>query len=126
MKYFEEADIAITVCNSEGTIIEMNKQSCEVNLKPGQETLIGQNVLDCHPEPARSMLQKMMTEGLKHVYTIEKNGKKKLIYQIPWYENAVYAGFIELSMVIPFEMEHKVRTPKLPVDDIPPESKPHL
>ncbi len=112
MKYFEEADIAVTVCNKEGNIIAMNKQSCEVNLKPGQTSLLGANIIDCHPEPARSLLIHMMEAQEKHVYTIEKNGKKKLIYQIPWYENGEYAGFMELSMVIPFEMEHKIRTPK--------------
>ena len=112
IKYFDEADVAITICDKEGRIIEMNKQSCQVNLKPGEDSIIGKNVLDCHPEPARSMLLEMIQKELKHVYTIEKNGKKKLIYQIPWYENGVYSGFIELSMVIPFEMSHKVRTPR--------------
>ena len=104
MKYLQEADIAVTVCDKTGKIIDMNEQSRQVNLKPGQE-LIGSNVLDCHPEPARSMLD-----------TIEKNGRKKLIYQIPWYEKGEYMGFLELSMVIPFEMEHKIRTPK-PAND---------
>jgi hypothetical protein len=42
----------------------------------------------------------------KNVYTIEKNGVKKLIYQSPWYYNGEYAGFVELSLEIPFEMEH--------------------
>lgn len=111
--YFDEADVAVTICDKEGRIIEMNQQSCEVNLKPGQ-TLIGSNVLDCHPEPARSMLAEMMAQQKKHVYTIEKNGRKKLIYQIPWYQDGEYMGFMELSMVIPFEMEHKVRAPKQP------------
>lgn len=107
--FFREADVAVTVCDSEGTIIYMNKQSEEVNLKPGQ-VLLGSNVLDCHPEPARSMLQKMMKEHLKNSYTIEKKGRKKLIYQIPWFEEGEYKGFIELSMVIPFEMPHKIRS----------------
>lgn len=112
MEYFEKADVAVTVCDKEGRIIEMNEQSRQVNLKPGQD-LIGKNVLDCHPEPARSMLKNMMDNEIKHVYTIEKAGKKKLIYQIPWYDNdGNYAGFIELSMIIPFEMEHKIRKPK--------------
>lgn len=112
MEYFEKADVAVTICDKEGKIIEMNEQSRQVNLKPGQN-LIGKNVLDCHPEPARSMLKNMMDKELKHVYTIEKAGKKKLIYQIPWYDNdGNYAGFIELSMIIPFEMEHKIRKPK--------------
>ncbi len=108
IRYFEEADIAVTVCDKEGNIIEMNRQSREVNEKPGT-SLMGKNILDCHPEPARSLLVHMMTHEEKHVYTIEKKGKKKLIYQIPWYEEGEYMGFIELSMIIPFEMEHKVR-----------------
>lgn len=111
IKYLNEADIAVTVCDREGRIIEMNEQSRQVNLKPGQE-LIGSNVLDCHPEPARSMLKEMMDKQIKNVYTIEKNGMKKMIYQIPWYEGGEYQGFVELSMVIPFEMPHKVRKPK--------------
>lgn len=111
IKYFEEADVAVTICDKEGRIIEMNKQSREVNLKPGQN-LIGCQVLDCHPEPARSLLKHLMATEEKHVYTITKGDKRKLIYQIPWYEEGNYAGFIELSMVIPSEMPHYVRQPK--------------
>lgn len=109
MNYLEEADVAITICDREGKILEMNQQSKEVNQKPGED-LIGKNILDCHPEPARSLLVHLMEHEEKHVYTIEKKGKKKLIYQIPWYKNGVYMGFAELSMVIPFEMDHKVRS----------------
>lgn len=106
--YFDEADVAVTICDREGRILEMNNQSKAVNQKPGQD-LIGQNIIDCHPEPARSLLIRMMENQEKHVYTIEKKGKKKLIYQIPWYQDGEYMGFMELSMVIPFEMEHKIR-----------------
>lgn len=109
MNYLEEADVAITICDREGKILEMNQQSKEVNQKPGED-LIGKNILDCHPEPARSLLVHLMEHEEKHVYTIEKKGKKKLIYQVPWYKNGVYMGFAELSMVIPFEMDHKVRS----------------
>ena len=38
--FFEEADVAVTICDREGRIIEMNEQSRQVNLKPGQ-SLIG-------------------------------------------------------------------------------------
>lgn len=109
--FFEEADIAVTVCDKEGRIVAMNQQSCAVNQK-GDKSLIGLNVLDCHPKPARSKLEHMMQNEEKNVYTIEKNGRKKLIYQIPWYQDGAYAGFIELSMVIPQEMPHFVRAPK--------------
>lgn len=110
--YFEEADVAVTICDKDGKIIEMNEQSREVNLKDGA-SIIGQNVLDCHPEPARSLLEHLMTAEEKHVYTISKGERKKLIYQIPWYQGGEYAGFIELSMVIPKVMPHYVRQPKL-------------
>ncbi len=100
---------AITVCDAEGTIIEMNDASIEVFREDGGAQLIGSNVLDCHPEPSRTLLEGMMKSQTQHVYTIEKRGKKKLIYQTPWYKDGQYAGFIELSVEIPFEMPHFVR-----------------
>ena len=41
---------------------------------------------------------------------IEKNGVKKLIYQAPWYEEGVYRGIVELSLPIPFDLPHFVRS----------------
>ena len=72
--------------------------------------LIGSNVLDCHPEPARSELLDLMQEQKRNIYTIEKNGIKKLIYQSPWYHEGQYAGFVEISIEIPLELPHFVRT----------------
>jgi len=100
--------MAITVCDTEGTILWMNDRSRAVN----GEGLIGSNVLDCHPEPARSQLQGMMEQRTNNSYTIEKNGIRKLIYQSPWYESGEYAGFTEFSIEIPFDMPHFVRKPK--------------
>lgn len=106
-KYFEEVNIAVTVCDAEGRILWMNRRSREVN----GEGLVGSNVLECHPEPARSKLQALMATGATNSYTIEKNGRKKIIYQTPWYEGGEYAGFTEFSMEIPFDMPHYVRKP---------------
>ena len=72
----------------------------------GGRMLIGTNVLDCHPEPARSKLQSLMDKQQTNIYTIEKKGIKKLIYQSPWFKNGVYAGFIEFSFEIPFDLPH--------------------
>jgi hypothetical protein len=46
-----------------------------------------------------------------NVYTIEKRGQKKLIYQAPWYQDGQYRGFIELSLELPAEMPHFIREP---------------
>ncbi len=109
--FMEEADVALTVCKKDGEIVYMNQKSRKTFLKPGMPDIIGQNVLDCHPEPARTLLNDLLIHPRNNAYTIEKNGVKKLIFQTPWYDKGEYAGFMELSMEIPFQMKHMVRTP---------------
>ena len=104
--WIEEFPGAVTVCDTEGRIVEMNGKSREVFAADGGAKLVGTNVLECHPEPSRSKLEGMMAEGRTNVYTIQKNGKRKLIYQTPWTEDGVYAGFVELSLEIPWDMPH--------------------
>lgn len=108
MDYMKELNVAITVCDKEGKILQMNDKSQKTN----HGDLVGQNVLDCHPEPARTKLVQLMEEHATNVYTIEKNGVKKLIYQTPWYENGEFMGLVEFSLEIPFEMPHYIRKPK--------------
>lgn len=110
--YFEGADIAVTICAKDGTILDMNGKSRKTFLKPGREELIGENVLDCHPEPARSMLEDMLRNPRTNIYTVEKEGLKKFICQTPWYDGAEYAGFMELSIVLPEIIPNRVRKPK--------------
>ena len=97
---------AVTVCDTEGRILEMNGKAEEVFAADGGAALVGKNVLDCHPEPARSKLAAMLREGRTNVYTITKNGKKKLIFQAPWFRGGAYAGFIELALEIPDPLPH--------------------
>jgi len=90
---------AVTVCDTEGRIVGMNDRSLEVFAADGGAKLLGTDVLDCHPEPSRAKLKGMMDER-------RKNGRKKLIYQAPWYRDGVYAGFVELSFEVPWDMPH--------------------
>lgn len=101
---------AVIVSDRDGIILELNARAAANYAKEGGLQLIGQNMLDCHPEPARSKLRTLMENQTTNVYTIEKKGLKKLIYQAPWYAaDGSYAGFIELSMEIPAQMPHFVR-----------------
>ena len=88
----------------------MNDRAARGFEKDGGRALIGKNILECHPEPARSKTQTLLLTRQKNVYTIEKNGVKKLIFQSPWYRNGEFAGFVELSLEIPFEVPHFVRS----------------
>jgi transcriptional regulator with PAS, ATPase and Fis domain len=107
--WVEEVDVAITVCDKNGTVLEMNEKSARTFEKDGGRALIGKSLLGCHPEPGKSKLERLLREGKTNAYTIEKGGVKKLIYQVPWNEEGVYQGFVELAMEIPFEMPHFVR-----------------
>jgi transcriptional regulator with PAS, ATPase and Fis domain len=104
--WVEEFPGAVTVCDQEGRIVEMNGKSIEVFAADGGAKLMGTDVLDCHPEPSRSKLKDMMEKRRTNVYTIQKKGKKKLIYQSPWSDEGRYAGFVEISVEIPWDMPH--------------------
>jgi sensor histidine kinase regulating citrate/malate metabolism len=108
--WIKEFPGGVTVCDADGIITEMNDHAANIIfIEDGGRALIGKNVFDCHPEPALGQLKRMVQERQRNVYTIEKKGVKKIIYQSPWYQNGVYAGFIELSLEIPFELPHFVR-----------------
>lgn len=102
---------SITVCDAKGIILEMNDRAVKAFQDQGGEKLIGTNMLDCHPEPARTKTQQLLETRQANVYTIEKGGVKKLIYQTPWFKGGRYSGFVELSLEIPAEMPHFVRDP---------------
>lgn len=103
---------AVTVCDRAGITLYMNEKSARTFEKDGGRNLIGNSLIDCHPEPARSRLLELLETGQTNAYTIEKNGVHKLIYQAPWYENGEIGGLVELSLEIPADMPHFVRIPK--------------
>jgi len=100
---------AITVCDTQGKIIFMNDRALRMFAKDGGGELLGQNLLDCHPEPSRTKLRHLLESGEANTYTIEKKGIKKLIHQSPWYQDGAYAGLVELGLEIPLELPHFLR-----------------
>ncbi len=107
--WLKELKAAITVCDREGVALEMNDRAAETYEKDGGRELIGRSLLDCHPERARAIFEELLRTGALNVYTIEKAGVKKLIYQAPWYRDGAYQGIVELSLPIPFDLPHFVR-----------------
>ncbi|MGA9121538.1 MAG: diguanylate cyclase [Bacteroidota bacterium] len=108
-EWTKEFPVSITVCDSEGTILSMNDRACKSFENEGGASLIGTNVLDCHPAPARMVLEELLASGRSNTYTIEKGGQKKLIFQSPWYVEGEYAGLVEISIPLPENMPHFVR-----------------
>jgi transcriptional regulator with PAS, ATPase and Fis domain len=100
---------AIVVCDTRGIIIALNDQAEELYRNQGGSRLLGTNVLDCHPEPSRSKLAGMLETPRLNVYTTEKKGRHRLIYQTPWHHEGRYAGYIEMILDIPAELPHFIR-----------------
>ena len=104
-----EAPMAITVTSADGTILSMNDRACEVFADDGGRALVGTNVMNCHAEPSKKIIEGIMKTGAPHIYTIEKKGKRKMIVQTPWCKNGAVAGLVELSFELPTEVPHFVR-----------------
>jgi transcriptional regulator with PAS, ATPase and Fis domain len=100
---------AVTVCDREGIIVEMNARAEKTFEKDGGAALIGKNLRDCHSPASNDKIRELLATGATNAYTIEKNGVKKLIYQAPWIQDGVQKGLVELSLEIPFEMAHFIR-----------------
>lgn len=110
MDWLQGINAAVTVCDAEGTILYMNDRSGQVFTGDGGKDLIGTNLFGCHPEPALTKLKDLLYSGSTNVYTIEKNGIRKLIYQAPWTNESVVGGMIEISIELPADMPHFIRT----------------
>ncbi|MFZ4522071.1 MAG: PAS sensor protein [Bacteroidales bacterium] len=109
MEFIDKLDGNVIVSDAQGIIIYMNEKALAQYEKEGGVSLIGQDLMACHSEESRKKIMEIMTTGENNVYTIEKNGRKKIIYQSPWFKNGNFGGIVELSLVIPTEMPHFVR-----------------
>lgn len=98
---------AVTVADINGTIVYMNDKARETYKKHGD--LIGKNLYDCHSERSQEIIRHIMATGGANVYTIEKHGVHKVIYQTAWTKDGKVAGIVEISMVTPAETPHYVR-----------------
>lgn len=103
--WVKELPLAITVCDEQGIIREMNDKSCQVFEKKGGHHLIGSNVLDCHPEKAAEKIKGMLESRSMNCYITKKDGVKRLIYQTPWYQEGEFRGIVEFIMDLPDEPE---------------------
>lgn len=108
--WIKEFGAAITVCDENGIILEMNDKSIKTFEKDGGKELIGKNLFDCHTKESQVKLREIMDGQKTNSYTIEKDGKKKLIHQTPWYKDGRFSGIVELSIELPLDMPHFVRS----------------
>ena len=104
LDYFKGLNIAITISAKDGEILYQNDSSIEVN---GDAR--GRDLMKCHNEHSQQIIRHLLDDAATNVYKIYKKGKKKLIYQTPWYEDdakQVVGGLVEFSIILPEDMPH--------------------
>ncbi len=97
---------AVTVSGKDGSILYLNDKAARTFEAQGGRELVGKDLMSCHNEKSKTAIRRIMETEEPNVYTIEKKGVRKLIYQAPWYESGELAGLVELSLEIPAEMPH--------------------
>ncbi len=107
--WVEHYPAAVSVCDTQGTIIAMNRLAAEMFAKYGGMDLIGSSLFACHPEPANIIIRQMLAEQRANTYFTEQKGARKLVHQTPWYHEDRFAGLVETVIVLPEEMETKKR-----------------
>ena len=106
MDFIDKIECGITVSDENGVITYMNDKSAEIFLNDGGRNLIGKSMYDCHSENSNNQIQAMMSLGSSNIYSIEKNGKKKLICQYAYPTNSDKYGLVEISIELPQEIPH--------------------
>ena len=104
--WIEGLPVAVTVTSADGTITAMNARSRETFAKDGGGALLGRSIFDCHPEPALTKTRTLYAAQGPNHYTIRKNGQRKIIHQVPWFDGGRFAGFVEISIPIPDDLPH--------------------
>jgi transcriptional regulator with PAS, ATPase and Fis domain len=107
--WFEEFPAPITVTDEAGTIVAMNAASRQTFAADGGGALVGRSVFDCHPEPALTRTRELYARREPNHYTVRSHGVRRIIHQFPWTRDGAFAGFVEISVVIPEELPHHDR-----------------
>ena len=104
--WFKHFPGAITVTDENAIIIEMNDAAAEAHKEEGGYALMGQSTIDCHPKSLQEKVRHIYDSQQLNVYSIQKNGKEKLIYQTPYFKDGIFAGVVEMSLPMPDNVPH--------------------
>ena len=100
---------AVTVCDTDGVIVQMNDASARAFADSGGASLVGQSLYGCHGAESAEKIRELLRTERANVYSIEKGGVRKMIYQAPWYDGGTLGGLVEISFELPAEVPHFVR-----------------
>ena len=101
---------AVSVCDTKGTILAMNRQAEELFAHYGGKKMIGSSLFACHPQPANVILRQLLRDQRANTSITEKKGERKLVHKTPWYDQGQFAVLVETVIMLPPEIETKQRS----------------
>lgn len=104
--WVKEFPAAVTVCDKDGIIVDLNDAAARDFAANGGHALLGRQILDCHPGPCAANLTRLLESRRPNIYTIQKDGRRKIIVQVPWTRDGEHAGYVEMDLEIPWDMPH--------------------
>ena len=107
--WIEDYPAAVTVCDDKGIIIAMSRRSIEQFQEYGGAELIGSSLFDCHPESANVLIKDQLQSQEPNIYITQSKSGRRLIQQVPWYKEGVFAGLVETTSPIPDEIPVRQR-----------------
>lgn len=99
--WFKNFPGAIIAADAAGVVIDMNDRSAESYKNKGGYNLIGKSAIDCHHGESLEKARAIWNKPDLNVFTVTKNGKKKLVYQTPFFEDGKFTGMVELVLPLP-------------------------
>jgi len=110
MEWIKHFPHAVTVADPDGKVTFMNDKAIQTFADHGGAALIGSSLYDCHNPTSVEKIKHMLATGESNIYTIEKAGVKKIIVQQPLLDNGRVTGIVEISIILPAEVAHFVRS----------------
>ena len=109
MDWVNEFPVGISVCDSTGRMLVINKKEEETLAKLGFNNLLGKKFWACHSKKSIETIREQMNAQNTRVYFAQENGKRELIIQAPWYEEGKFGGLVEIALEIEGEIPTIVR-----------------
>jgi hypothetical protein len=106
--WVNEFSAAIDICDKDGVLLYLNQKAVKSFESEGGEKLIGTSILNCHSEQSNEIIREMMKKEAINCYITEKMGRRKLVYQSPWYKEGEYMGIVEIVLELPADIRVRV------------------
>ena len=108
-EWLEQFPCSVIVCDRNYRVLYLNDKAAKDHADDGGKALIGTDLMDCHPPEAQEKLREVLASGRPNVYTVERNGKKKLVYQSQWKKGRRVGGVVQLVIELPKDMPRHIR-----------------